>query len=76
MVILADMDDSLSDTADTEALRTDDLHEAARALIPGATEVATIEGHPEIARKMQGALVDFMRRQGADEGYIQAFTSI
>lgn len=50
MVILADMDDSLSDTADTEALRTDDLHEAARALIPGATEVATIEGHPEIAR--------------------------
>lgn len=35
-----------------------------------------IRRHPEIARKMQGALVDFMRRQGADEGYIQAFTSI
>lgn len=50
MVILADMDESTSSSTTSEEAGTDDLHEAARALIPEISEVATIEGHPEIAR--------------------------
>jgi aminoglycoside phosphotransferase (APT) family kinase protein len=44
------MDEPSRNSAPSDETRTDDLHEAARALIPDATEIAMIEGHPGITR--------------------------